>query len=139
VKASYGWLSASIIKGQPVNICDVAVSSDGACPEDGTYTVSGETITIPQQYTWLAGKTISVEGTLTDSTGTNVLACYTYSVEINKSGYTSTAYAALVVLPIAGLTVAASIYRRYRVKSQNLDLEGNTDALGTKFVGASLA
>mmetsp|Transcript_26082 Transcript_26082/g.37423 ORF Transcript_26082/g.37423 Transcript_26082/m.37423 type:complete len:223 (+) Transcript_26082:77-745(+) len=142
VKVSYGWLSYSPVTNEPTNICDVAVSSDGSttCPEDGTYTLSGETLTMTQQYAWLAGKSISVKGSLVNSTDTSVvLGCYTYKVVINKSGYTSTAYAALVALPIAGLTVAGSIYRRYRVKSQRLDLEGSTDALETKFVGATLA
>ena len=139
---SYGWLSYSPFQDKPINICDVAVSTDGSttCPEDGTYTLSGETLTMTQQYAWLAGKSISIRGSLVDSTDTSVvLGCYTYKVVINKSGYTSTAYAALLVLPVAGLTVAASIYRRYRVKSQSLDLEGNMNALDTKFVGATLA
>jgi hypothetical protein len=131
--------SYDIYKDYYVDICDSAIpTSDGyQCPEDGEYEISAIEFQWTNYYAYMSGSTITAKMTFTDE-DLNSLGCISSSVSIAKNkGYTSTAYAALVVMPLAGFTVAASIYRRYKVKTQVLSLEDN--ASGTSFVGAVLA
>lgn len=124
-----------IYKDYEVDICESAISLSGStCPEDGLYEINALEFPLSQEITYLAGKSITAQMTFSDSSGTT-LGCTKTSVKLSKSGYTSTAYAFLVMLPIAGLTVASSIYRRYKVKTQSLDLDGNVETVGTNFVG----
>ena len=138
IASVYG-ISYPIFKGYQVNICDSAISVSGSdCPADGTYEISAISFVMTEQYAYMAGKNIKVKMTFTD-TSDNELGCYSAYVKINKNGYSSTAYAALLVMPMVGLAVGASIYRRNKFKTQTLDLEGNIEAPGTNFEGATLA
>jgi len=124
-----------IYKDYEVDICESAISLSGStCPADGLYEINALEFPLSQEITYLAGRSITAQMTFTSPSGTT-LGCTTTTVKLSKSGYTSTAYAALVLLPIAGLTIASSIYRRYKVKTQSLDLDGNVEAVGTNFVG----
>jgi hypothetical protein len=127
--------SYQIYKDYQVNICDSAISLSGStCPEDGLYEISALSFPLSQEYAYLAGKSVTAQMTFTDTSG-QTLGCTKTTVKLSKSGYTSTAYAALVLLPLAGVTIASSIYRRFKVKTQSLDLEGNMEASGANFVG----
>lgn len=127
------------MKNVEVDICASAISLDGAtCPEDGTYELTTLAFPLTSQYTYLTGRNITAEMTAYDSSG-NSLGCAKTTVKLVKSASTGTAYGAFVVLPLAGLTIAASLYKRYKVKTQTLDLDGNADTPGTYFVGSALA
>lgn len=129
--------SYQIYKDYQVDICESATSLSGStCPEDGLYEISALSFPLSQEYAYLAGKSVTAQMTFTDTSG-KTLGCTKTSVKLSKSnsGYTSTAYAALVLLPVAGFTIASSIYRRFKVKTQSLDLGGNMEASGANFVG----
>jgi hypothetical protein len=133
------WFSYDVFKNLEVDICASAISLDGAtCPEDGTYEIMAMDLPMTSQITYLTGRNITAVMTIHDSSG-NSLGCAKTTVKIIKSATTGTAYGAFVVLPLAGLTIAASLYKRYRVKTQTLDLDGHADAPGTYFVGSALA
>jgi hypothetical protein len=124
------------------DICESAISLSGStCPEDGLYELI-TLITAPSRWETLAGtsfisQTMTYPGPYGTTFSCTTTPMITTPMKISKRGYTSTAYAALVLFPIAGLTIASSIYRHYKVKThQSLDLDGNVEAVGTSnFVG----
>ena len=106
------------------------------CPADGTYSIDAITFPLQQKYSYASGRTIKF--IFKDESG-NQIGCTSTTVTLSSQGYQSSyMLVSLLLLPIAGLTISASIYRRYKVKTQILDLEGNEKGqqLTTRYVGA---